>query len=158
MPPPTLFDLHSIDLDHVVFTREQIYDVLPHRYEFMQLDGIVCFDKEQNVCVGYRDIRSDEWWVKGHIPGRPLFPGVLMIETAAQLASFMSSIIMEHSHFMAFGGIDDTKFRDSITPPARLYIVGVAAEIKPRRTICDLQGFVDDRMIFQTRITGLRLV
>ncbi len=155
MPPPAFLDLSTIDLNRVLITREQIYQKLPHRYEFMQLDGIIHLDLEKKLAVGYRDIREDEWWVKGHIPGRPLFPGVLMVETAAHLASYVSVSLLLGIKFLGFGGIDKTKFREAVSPPARLYLVGKADEIKPRRTICSVQGFIDGRMAFETQITGL---
>lgn len=155
MPPPALLDLSTIDLNHVVATREQIYERLPHRYEFMQLDGVIYLDIENKIAVGYRDIRSDEWWVRGHIPGRPIFPGVLMVETAAHLASYVSVLLLKGTNFLGFGGIDKTKFRESISPPAKLYLVGKADEVKTRRTICTIQGFVEGRMAFETQITGL---
>ena len=155
MPPPMLLDLNTIDLTRVLVTREQIYERLPHRYEFMQLDAIIHLDVKEQIAVGYRDIRSDEWWVKGHIPGRPLFPGVLMVESAAHLASFVSFMVLPNVKFLGFGGIDNTKFREAVSPPARLYLVCKANEIKPRRTICTVQGFTDGRMAFETQITGL---
>ncbi len=155
MPPPALLDLSTLDLNRVLVTREQIYEKLPHRYEFMQLDGVVHLDQEKAIAVGYRDIRSDEWWVRGHIPGRPLFPGVLMVETAAHLASYVSVLVLKGVTFLGFGGIDKTKFREAVSPPARLYLICRADQIKPRRTICTVQGFVDGRMAFETQITGL---
>ncbi len=90
MPPPLLVDLSTIDLNKVVISKAEILKGNPQRYEFEQLDSIVHFDAEKQILVGVRDIRADEWWVRGHIPGRPLFPGVLMIEAAAQLAGLFS--------------------------------------------------------------------
>lgn len=155
MPPATILDLGTIDLNRVVVTRDEIYKVLPHRYEFMMLDGIVHVDRKAKIAVGYREIREDEWWVRGHIPGRPLFPGVLMVETAAHLASYVASFVVENNKFLGFGGIDETKFRESISPPTRLYIVGQATQINPRRVVCATQGFVEGRMVFQSLITGM---
>lgn len=155
MPPPALLDLSTIDLSRVIVARDQIYERLPHRYEFMQLDGILYLDLANVVAVGYRDVRSDEWWVRGHIPGRPLLPGVLMVESAAQLAAYVRAAMLNTIDFMGFAGIDDTKFREAVSPPARLYLVGRGEQVKPRRVICQVQGFVEGRMVFHTRITGL---
>ena len=52
------------------------------------LNGVNYYDHNGKI-VGYKDVREDEFWVEGHIPGRPLLPGVIMIEAAAQLASFL---------------------------------------------------------------------
>lgn len=158
MPPPTLIDLDKINFDRVLFTRQQIYEILPQRFEFSMLDGIVHFDKDKGEVVGYRDVRTDEWWCRGHMPAKAIFPGVLMVETAAQMAAFAGhSVLKDSDGFMGFGGIDGAKFRDSVVPPARLVLVCKAVEIRRRRIICDSQGYVDGRMVFEGRITGLRL-
>lgn len=157
MPPTSILDLAKIDLTKVLYTSEQIYAKLPHRFEFMLLDGVVHFDAEARIAIGYHDVREDEWWVKGHIPGRPLFPGVLMVETAAHLASFISSELMHYDKFLGFGGIDETKFREAVSPPARLYIVGHATQVTMRRTVCEMQGFAENRMVFHSQITGMML-
>lgn len=155
MPPPLLYRLESVDLSHVYATREQIYAGLPHRFEFMQLDGVVHLDEPASVAIAYRDIREDEWWVRGHIPGQPLFPGILMLETAAQLAAFMSHTVYHYPGFIAFGGVDRCKFRTAVTPPARLYVICHQIETKPRRIAADCQAVVDGNLVFEARITGL---
>lgn len=150
-------DLNQLDLSKVCFTREQIYAHLPHRYEFMQMDAIIHLDYEKKIGVGLREVREDEFWVKGHIPGRPLFPGVLMIETAAQMAAFLSHQISPDERFMGFGGVDGVKFRGAVVPPAKMYILLQVVEIKPRRTIADAQGIVNDKLVFEGRVTGMPL-
>ena len=117
MPPPLLFSTDGIDWDQTLFTREEIYQSLPHRHEFQQLDGICYFYREQNQGIAYRDIRSDEWWVRGHFPERPLFPGVLMLETGAQMAAFLAHIITGSERLLALGGVDDGKFREPVVWP-----------------------------------------
>ena len=52
------------------------------------LDGIVLIDPGRHLIVGYKDVRPDEFWVRGHMPGFPLLPGVLMCEAAAQLSCY----------------------------------------------------------------------
>jgi 3-hydroxyacyl-[acyl-carrier-protein] dehydratase len=155
MPPPLLFDPKQLDLSGVAITKEQIYEVLPHRYEFSLLDGISYLDAQTRRCVGFKDVRSDEWWTKGHIPGRPLLPGVLMIEAAAQLASYFTSFILKDNRFWGFGGVDQVKFRDAVTPPSRLYLIGVGTDIRPRRLVCQVQGLVDETMVFEATLTGM---
>ena len=157
MPPPLLFSLDDIDLNQVLVTREQVYQVLPHAHEFQLIDGVNYVDRQRRRLVAYHDVRQDEWWVRGHIPGRPLFPGVLMIETAAQVASYYSHTELDYTRFMAFGGVEGVKFREAVIPPCRLLILGQALEVKPRRTISMMQGVVEGRLVFEGKITGLPL-
>ena len=89
MPPPALLQPSSLDFSHLVADRDEIMRINAQRFEFQFLDGIALFDMEQKLVVGFHDVHSDAWWARGHVPGRPLFPGVLMIEVAAQVASFV---------------------------------------------------------------------
>ena len=155
MAATPFIDLSTIDLRKVLVTKEQIYERLPHRYEFMQIDAITYLDKEQRLAVGLRNVREDEFWVKGHIPGRPLFPGVLMLESAAQMASYLSQELRPDDRFLGFGGVDAVKFRGAVAPPARMYFILKAIDIRSRRTVCDAQGIVDGKLVFEARITGL---
>jgi len=155
MPPEPLFDLSMIDTSRVQVDRDAIYRVNPHRYEFQQLDGIYFIDDDARLIAGYRDVREDEFWVRGHIPGRPIFPGVLMIETAAQLVSYCAMREFPDKGFLGFGGVDDVKFRGAVTPGDRIIVIGRMVELKPRRCKGATQAFVDGRMVFQGVITGM---
>ena len=155
MPPQLLIDLATIDLDQCVFDTEAIEKVNPHRYEMRQLDGIIYENTDQGIILGYKDITENEFWVRGHIPGRPIMPGVMMIEGAAQLASFAAKRMNDDDRFVGFGGIDDVKFRGVVTPPARLYIMGKLVENRSRRFVYLTQGVVKGQMVFQARITGM---
>jgi 3-hydroxyacyl-[acyl-carrier-protein] dehydratase len=155
MPPPVILDPSTLDLSRLLADREEIMRVNPHRHEFALLDGIVHWDLDNLVFAGYHDVRDDAWWVRGHIPGRPLFPGVLMIEAAAQLASYLTHRILGLEGFTGFAGVDKVKFRGVIIPPARYVIVGRGKQIKRRRTICETQGFVGNTMVFEGEIIGM---
>ncbi len=88
MPPPLLFDLSKINLaGKPIFNRDDILKVNPQNYEMQQLDGVLWYDKPNMLVLGYKDVTDKEFWIRGHIPGRPLMPGVIMIESAAQLLS-----------------------------------------------------------------------
>ncbi|MGC9455424.1 MAG: 3-hydroxyacyl-ACP dehydratase FabZ family protein [Phycisphaerae bacterium] len=157
MPPQPLFDFSHIDTDNVLISRDEIYQVNPHRYEFQQLDGICYIDREQGRMVGFREVRDDEFWVRGHIPGRPLFPGVLMIESAAQLVSYYAMSDEPEGEFLGFGAVDGVKFRGSVVPGQRIVLLGRMVEMRRRRCIGDTQAFVDGAMVYEGRITGMWL-
>jgi 3-hydroxyacyl-[acyl-carrier-protein] dehydratase len=123
----------------------------------MQLDGIYFIDREKYVMAGYRNVREDEFWVRGHIPGRPLLPGVLMIETAAQLVGYYAMTQMPDRGFLGFSGVDNVKFRGQVKPGQRVIVVGRMIEVERRRCIGDTQAFVDGKQVFEGKITGMWL-
>ena len=83
-----LIPFSKYDVDHVIADLEAIRKCNPQRYEIEQLTAVVFEDMEQRMIVGYVDTSVDDFWVRGHMPGLPLMPGVLMCEAAAQLASY----------------------------------------------------------------------
>ena len=93
MPPPLLIDLAAVDLSQAVLSRREIYDQLPQRFEFELLDGVCHLDRAARKMVAFADIRPDAWWVRGHVPTRPLLPGVLMLEMAAQSSALLAKQI-----------------------------------------------------------------
>jgi 3-hydroxyacyl-[acyl-carrier-protein] dehydratase len=157
MPPKLLVDLGGIDLTQVAIPIEEIREVNPQRYEMEQLSGIITYRPDLDYVVGFRDIGPDEFWVRGHIPGRPLFPGVLMIEAAAQLSSFYYKLFVgkDDPHFVGFGGVTDVKFRRTVDPGDRLIIIALCRELKSRRAVFDTQEVVGDRLVFEGTIIGM---
>jgi 3-hydroxyacyl-[acyl-carrier-protein] dehydratase len=157
MPPPLLIDLSQIDLNHAALTRDEVYRCIPQAFEFQLLDGMCMLDPASGRGIGFADIRPDAWWVRGHVPGRTLLPGVLMLEMAAQTSAVLARLVGGQDAFIGFGGVDQCKFREAVTPPARLFILCVGAEMRSRRIVSDTQGVIDGRVIFEARITGLAL-
>ncbi len=155
MPPPAIVDPATLDFTSLVADRAQVEAVNPHRHEFQLLDAVVLADADRGIFAGYHDVREDAFWVRGHVPGRPLFPGVLMIESAAQLASFMFHHVFDRPGFLGFVGVEGVKFRGTVEPPSRFVVVGEAKQLRPRRVICQAQGFVDNAMVFEAIITGM---
>ena len=155
MPPEPFYDISKIDTSNVIVSRDEIYAVNPHRFEFQQLDGICLIDRDEGLIVGFRDVRDDEFWVRGHIPGRPIFPGVLMIEGAAQLVSYYVMAADQRKGFLGFGGVDNVKFRGSVAPGDRIIMLGKMLEIRDRRCVGATQGFVDGKLAYEGVITGM---
>lgn len=155
MPPPPILDPTQLDFSRLVADVVEIERANPQRHEFRLLDGVVLFDRDRVLAVGFHDVREDAFWVRGHIPGRPLLPGVLMIEAAAQLASFVHHRLFTDRGFIGFTGVDGAKFRGVVQPPCRFVIVGRGVQMKPRRMVCEVQGFVGATMVFEAKITGM---
>ena len=158
MPPSLLFDLSKIDLTvPSIFTKEQIAAANPQSYEMQQLDGILWYDKEKFLILGYKDVTEKEFWVRGHIPSRPIMPAVIMVEAAAQLSSFFVKHVYELKGFIGFAGIDSAKFRTVVEPGQRLLLLAHISRFKRRKYTCIAQGVVNGKMVFDTVVSGLNV-
>lgn len=157
MPPPLLFDLSKIDLSgKPTFDKETIGRHNPQRFEMQQLDGVLWYDKGKFLVLGYKDVTDNEFWVRGHIPGRPLMPGVIMVESAAQLLSFFVKEIYGELAFIGFTSIDSAKFRSTVEPGQRLYLLGHITKFKKgRKYSASIQGVVDGTLVFETSVSGM---
>lgn len=155
MVPSLLFDPSFVDQSRLQYDVAAIEKVNPHRGAMRMLDGIFWANADGTEAVAFRDIRPDEFWVPGHIPGRPIFPGVLMIEAAAQLASFLTLQRLPDVRFMGFAGVSEVKFRGQVVPGDRLLILGKQLEFRPRRCICAAQGLNKGSLVFEAVITGM---
>ena len=157
MPPQLLYDIAGIDLDRIVYDQEAIREANPQRGHMEHLNAIVYAEPELGRIIGYKDVRDDEFWVEGHIPGRPLLPGVIMIEAGAQLASFYTRKFVGWKGFIGFGGADEIRFRAPVTPGQRLYIVGQKTWERHRRIECKIQGLVSGSIVFEATIVGTQI-
>jgi 3-hydroxyacyl-[acyl-carrier-protein] dehydratase len=155
MPPVFLFDLAGVDLDRVLHGVDEIEKTNPHRGHMRMLDAITRMNEEDQTFAAFKDVRDDEFWVPGHIPGRPIFPGVLMIEAAAQLASFMMLRWLKIDGFIGFAAVDGVKFRGQVVPGDRFHLIGKQVDLRKRRSICAVQGLVRGTMVFEAQITGM---
>jgi 3-hydroxyacyl-[acyl-carrier-protein] dehydratase len=157
MPPALLFDLTKIDLTaKPVYDKQAIGKVNPQSFEMQQLDGILWYDKEKMLVLGFKDVTENEFWVRGHIPGRPLMPGVIMVESAAQLLSFFVRHVLGEDVFIGFASIDSAKFRATVTPGQRLLLLGKITKFRPgRKYDAYIQGLVNNTMVFETEVSGM---
>lgn len=156
MPPELNFDVSKIDLGRTLVDKEGIRKLIPQRFEMEQLDAIVYMDVPTGIIVGYKDVKPDEFWVRGHMPAYPLFPGVLMCEAAAQLSAYYVAVNkICAGDFMGFAGIENVRFRGTVHPGDRLVMVIKATKLNRRQTICNAQGFVGKTMVFHGDIIGV---
>jgi 3-hydroxyacyl-[acyl-carrier-protein] dehydratase len=157
MPTTPILDFETLDLSHTLVAPREIYSRLRHGGRFQLLDGVLHVDPGGKFLVGFKDIRADDWWAADHIPGRPIFPGALMIETAAHLCSYdyMSRSGLESETFLGFGGLDNIRFRGLVEPGVRMLFAAEMKRIRSKMFAYHAQGFVEREMVFEADVLGV---
>ncbi len=138
---------HSITIDSTeeetalktTFTVEEIREFLPHRYPFALVDRIIDYVPGQKA-VGLKNVTINEPFFQGHIPKRPLMPGVLIVEAMAQVGGVvLTQMPGMKGKFFAFAGIDKARFRRPVIPGDQLIMSVELLTFKMGR-IAKMQG------------------
>ena len=112
------------------FGREQIEAIIPHRDPFLFLDEVLELEPGKHV-VARKHVRSDEWFFPGHFPGRPIMPGVIMVEALAQAGAVAVLAEEENRGKLAlFAGIDDVRFKRIVEPGEELTLTCDLASVR----------------------------
>ena len=96
--------------------RDEIEAILPHRDPFLLLDEVIELEPGKRV-VARKQVRDDEFWTQGHFPGRPVMPGVLIVEAMAQAGAV--AVLSEEENrgkIALFAGIDGVRFKRIVEP------------------------------------------
>ena len=152
-------DLSTIDFDNVIGDIDDIRKYNPQRFEMEQLTAVVYEDTERHICVGYKDLTRDEFWVRGHMPNLPLMPGVIMLEAVAQMCSYYTQ---KHdllgAEMVGFGGLDEVRFRDPVVPGDRLILLSHLKKMRRgRMLVCEFQGVVNDTIVLDGQLRGIAI-
>lgn len=156
---PLILDFSEYDLNNVVAGIEEIRQYNRQRHEMEHLTAICHADHQRHICVGYKDLTPDEFWARGHFPGLPLMPGVIMCEAAAQMASFYSQKFdLVGAKVLGFGGLDEVRFRGMVRPGDRFVVVCRLLKVRRGTMLtCDFQCFVDQELVCEGVLRGIAL-
>ena len=103
-----------------MLNKEQIKEIIPQREPFLMIDEVETYTPGESA-VAYKNVSEDEYYFKGHFPGNPIMPGVLMVEALAQTGAVAILSMEENQGKNAlFGGIDKLKFKKQVIPGDRL--------------------------------------
>ena len=126
----------------------EIQDLLPHRYPFALVDRIVYYIPAKKA-VGLKNVTINEPFFPGHIPKRPIMPGVLIVESMAQVGGVVLTLLPGmKGKFFAFAGIDGVRFRRPVVPGDQLIMTVELISLKMNR-IAKMRGktMVDNQLV-----------
>lgn len=130
-----------------MLTVTQIQTIIPHRYPFLLVDRIIEIEPLKRA-VGIKNVTVNEQFFQGHFPGKPIMPGVLLLEAMAQVGGVAMLYGEDYRGKLAvFAGIDRVKFRRPVVPGDQLRMV--AEIIKVRGTMGKIwaEAFVDGELV-----------
>jgi beta-hydroxyacyl-ACP dehydratase FabZ len=135
----------------------KIMEYLPHRYPFLLVDRILEMTSEGRI-IGLKNVTINEPFFQGHFPGRPVMPGVLIIEAMAQVGgvwAYATQVKDKDKELIYFMGIDKARFRTPVVPGDQLYIE--MALIKSRANVFKMAGkaTVDDKIVAEAEIMAI---
>ncbi len=119
---------------------EEILSLLPHRYPFLLVDRVLDFDKGKFLRA-VKNVSFNEPFFQGHFPGKPIFPGVLILEAMAQatgILAFKSLGQLEPGELYYFAAVDNARFKRPVLPGDQLILE--VEFIKERRGVARFRG------------------
>jgi len=133
---------------------EKILEILPHRYPFLMVDRVLCLTAGEKI-VALKNVSINEPFFQGHFPGKPVMPGVLILEGMVQSGALLLSQSLAKERYMSvcFSGIDQVRFRRPVTPgDTMLFTVEL---MRRRRRFVKMAAFAT---VGQTRVAEAKLM
>ena len=136
-------------------SHEEILTLLPHRYPFLLVDRILDWVANEKI-IGLKNVTFNEPFFPGHFPGKPVMPGVLIIESMAQVGGLLAykSLPQLKGKFIFFMAMDKVKFRKPVVPGDQLILELTA--LRSGQRVWKMQGkaLVKDTLVAEAELTA----
>lgn len=131
---------------------EEIKKIIPHRYPFLLIDKVTYMEPGKKV-VAHKNVTANEYFFQGHFPGKPVMPGVLIIESLAQAGAVAILSKDEFKNKIAFfGGINKAKFRKMVVPGDELTLKAEIVKVKGPAGIGKAIAYVENKKVAEAEL------
>mgnify|MGYP004505321429 CR=1 FL=1 len=131
---------------------EEIKEILPHRYPFLLVDRVVEIEEGKSI-VAYKNVSANEPFFQGHFPGKPIMPGVLVLEALAQAGAI---IVLKKDEYKGktplFAGADKVKWRQQVVPGDRLELKVEMIRLRGRMGVGKAVASVEGKKVCEAEI------
>ncbi len=136
-----------------MLNKEEIKNIIPQREPFLMIDEVEEYIPGES-CTAYKYVNEEEWYFKGHFPGNPIMPGVLIAESLAQAGAVaILSVEANKGRNALFGGIDKMKFKRMVKPGDKLKLEVKIIKQKGPIGIGEAIATVDDKVAAKGELT-----
>lgn len=136
-----------------MLNKEQIQELIPQRDPFLMIDEVEQYIPGESA-TAYKYVNEEEWYFKGHFPGNPIMPGVLITESLAQTGAIAILSLEENKGKNAlFGGIDKMKFKKMVIPGDKLKLEVKIIKQKGPIGVGEAIAMVGDKLVAKGELT-----
>ena len=136
-----------------MLNKEGIKNIIPQRDPFLMIDEVEEYVPGESA-IAYKNVNEQEWYFKGHFPGNPIMPGVLIAESLAQTGAVAILSMDENKGKNAlFGGIDKMKFKRKVVPGERLKLEVKIIKRKGPIGVGEAIATIDEKIVAKGELT-----